>query len=149
MEGTTLLQNRRKYLANDLTILRTIQEYQSRDRLRLAREAIGLTDKMRVAALKETTEADDNMNKVIQAEQVRRIPRPTIPSDSVSQPLGPEMDGRHVFLLEGKLAARQHKEYDYCTTFAADQVHFSTGINASCFNGTIYRCTTNLTKTTS
>ncbi len=110
LEGTTLIQNRRKYLANDLHILQKIQEYQTHNRFRLARNTIGVSDGLRVAALQENTKADENLNNMIRAENIRQMPRPTMPVECVSHPVGPEADGRHIYLLQTKLAARQLKE---------------------------------------
>ena len=105
-----LIQSRRKYLANDLAILQKIQDYQSHNRFRVARSTIDVSDGLRLAALEENAKADESMNNMIRAEKIRNLPRPTIPLESVSQPIGPEADGRHVFLLKNKSAARQHKE---------------------------------------
>ena len=110
LEGTTLIQNRRKYLANDLRIMKTIQDYQSNARLRSARDAIAASDELRLAAIQETVKADKKMNNMIQVETIRLMPRPKIPLECVSHPVGPEADSRHVFLLPNKSAARQHKE---------------------------------------
>ena len=110
LEGTMLIQNRRKYLANDLEILQRIQDYQSHNRFRVARNTIGVSDGLRLAALDENAKADESLNNMIRAEKIRNVPRPIIPLESVSQPVGPEADGRHVYLLKNKSAARQHKE---------------------------------------
>jgi hypothetical protein len=110
MEGISLIQSRRKYLSNELKILQVIQDYQSRSRFRFARDAIHAGEDLRHSALQETVEADERLNGMIRSERIRRIPRPTLPSECMSNPVGPEADGRQVFLLENKTAARKHKE---------------------------------------
>jgi hypothetical protein len=120
LEGTMLIQNSRAYLANDLRILKAIQEYQSGARLRTARDAIAASDGLRLVANQESAQAEQKLNAMIQVEAIRLMPRPEIPIESVSHPVGPEADRRHVFLLPNKAAARQHKE---CVTNCNTEFH--------------------------
>jgi hypothetical protein len=110
LEGTMLIHHRRSYLENNLTILKKIQEYQSGARLRSARDAIAALDGLRLDAIQESANAEKTLNNMIRVESLRLIPRPTMPSESVSQPVGPKEQCRHVFLLPNKTAARQHKQ---------------------------------------
>jgi hypothetical protein len=143
LEGTMLIQNRRKFLANELTILRGIQEYQSRDRLRRASQTIGISDGLRAAALQASTDADERLNKMLRAEEIRRVPRPTIPVQSMS-PVGPVTNGHQIYLLQNKGAARQHRECvirrdSLVSNNDASHSFFVPDTNAICFYGTSCR----------
>ena len=144
LEGTKLIQNRRALLASELTILRNIQEYQSRARLGRASEAISMSDGLRRAALESSINADERLNKMLRAEEIRRVPRPTIPTECVSQPVGPVTNGHQVFLLQNKTAARQHRECvrkldGHCLHSNVSCCLFLSGMSAMCFSGTSCR----------
>jgi hypothetical protein len=145
MEGVSFIQSRRKYLSNELKILQVIQDYQSRSRFRFARDAINAGEELRHSALQQSIEKERRLNNMIRSEKNLQIPRPTLPSECMSNPVGPEENGRHVFLLENKAAARKHKEcvndHKKCISDSRLLTSLTSGIKEIFITGANYKCT--------